>query len=126
MLAMRRPSSMSSTGIASSDDMARGLLARDAPERGADGHADSSDVTLAQHVAGHDLACSKNIMGRAIVLQDHLCLLVDRNAEVGERDAGSQWVCKKRRRIDGPRPMRLGRRQSLRRAIGEHGVIEVS
>src|SRR5258705_12082590 len=123
MLAMRRPSSITSTGIASSDDTARGLLPRDATERGADRHADSGDVPLAEHVAGRDLACGKNILCRTIVLQDHLCPLVDRNAEVGECDAGSQWVSKKRRRVDGPRPMRLGRRHPLRRAIVEHAVI---
>src|SRR5436309_15666773 len=117
MLAMRRPSSISSRGIASSDDMARGLFACDATERSADGDADSGDVSLAQHVAGHDLASSKNVMCRTIVLQDHLCPLGDCNTEVGERDAGSQWVGKKWRRIDCPRPMRLGRRQRLRPAI---------
>src|SRR5438552_17829455 len=114
MLAIRRPSSISSRGIASSDDMARGLLACDATKRRADGHADSGDVPLAQHVAGHDLACGKNVMCRAIVLQDHPCPRVDRDAVVGEGDAGSQWVGKGWRRHVALGPTPFGRGTALR------------
>ena len=65
-------------------------------------------------------------MCRTIVLEDHPRPLVDRDAEVGEGDARSQWIGKERRRIDGPRPMRLGRREPLRPTVVEHAVVEAS
>src|SRR5207253_3096847 len=71
MLAIREPSSTSATGIDLGGGMARGLLSRDAAERGADRHADSRDVALAQHVARHDLAGGEDVSRRAIVLPEH-------------------------------------------------------
>src|SRR6202521_1526810 len=126
MLAIRAPSSTSATGMDLGGDMARGLLSLDAAERGADRHADSRDVALAQHVARHDLAGGEDVSRRAIVLPDHLRPLVYRDAEVGEGDTRPQRIRKERRRIERPRPMALGRRQSRCGAIVEHGVIECS
>src|SRR2546428_4005963 len=99
MLAIRWPSWTSSMGIALAGDMACGLLAGDAPEGRADGHADSGDVALAQHVAGHDLACGEDVLRGPTVVQNHLRALVDRDAEVGERDARPQRIGEVRRRV---------------------------
>src|SRR5580700_5223052 len=117
MLAMRWPSCTRSTAIGLGDDMARGLLARDMPERRADRHANAGDVALAQHVAGHDFAGGKDVCRRMVVAQDYLSAFVHGHAKISKRDAGTQWIGKKRRRIDGARPMRLGRQESFRRAI---------
>src|SRR6266567_2282815 len=106
--------------------MACGLLAGDSTEGRPDRHADAGDVALAEYVAGHDLARGKDVVRRPAVVEDHLRALVYRDAEVRECDAGPQWIRKERWRIKRPRPMRLGRRQALRRAVVEHGVIEAS
>src|SRR6202795_1043883 len=124
MLAIRWPSSTSAAGIDLESGMACGLPSRDATERRADRHADSRDITLAEHVARHDLAGGEDVGRRAIVLPDDLRPLVHCDAEVGEGDAWPQRIRKERRRIERPRPMALGRRQSYRRAIVEQGVIE--
>src|SRR5205823_2621693 len=105
MLAIREPSSTSATGIDLGGGMARGLLSRDAAERGAERHAASSNIALAKDVAGHDLAGGEDVSRRGIVLPDHLRTFVHRNAEVGEGDARPQRICKERRRIERPRPM---------------------
>src|SRR5205807_9459332 len=109
MLAIREPSSTSATGIDLGGGMARGLLSRDAAERGADRHADSRDVALAQHVARHDLAGGEDVGRRAIVLPEHLRPLVHCDAEAGEGDTRPQRIRKEWRCTERPRPMTLGR-----------------
>src|SRR6185437_12659876 len=105
--------------LPSGADMARGLLARDAPERGADRHADPGEIALAEDVAGHDLARGPDVLGEPAVLHAHAGLVVDADAEVGEGDAGAQRPRVVRRRVDAARPMGLRRRDSLRAAIVE-------
>src|SRR5208283_884408 len=124
MLAMRWPSWTRPAAIGLGADMTRGLPARNVPERGADCHADAGDVSVAQYVAGHDFAGGKDVGRRPVVAQDNLRTFVDGHTQIGKRDAGAQRVSEKRWRIDGPRPMRLRRHKSLRRAIVENGVIE--
>src|SRR5271155_4539697 len=109
---MRLPPSMRSAANGLAGDNACGLPPRNVSEGGADGHADTGDVALAEHVAGHDFAGGENVGRRTTVAQDNLCAFVDGHAEVSKRDAGAQWVGEERRRIDGPRPVRLGRLRS--------------
>src|SRR5207302_3234023 len=124
MLAIREPSSTSATGIDLGSGMARGLLSRDAAERGADRHADSRDVALAEDVACHDLASGEDVSRRAIILPEHLRPLVHRNAEVSEGDTRPQRIRKEWRCIERPGPMALGRRQSRWGSIVRPGGIE--
>src|SRR5256885_11853319 len=126
MLAIREPSSTSATGIDLGGGMARGLLSRDAAERGADRHANSRDIALAEDVAGHDLAGGEDVSRRGIALPEHLRPLVHRNAAAGEGVIRSQRIRNERCWIDRRRPMALGRRQSRCAAIFANVVIEWS
>src|SRR5947209_6752252 len=109
MLAIRVPSATRAGPIPSCNGMTRGLLARESSESRADRHTDAGEITLAEHVAGHNLAGRPDIVGRATILQDHLRTLVYDEAEIRERDAGAQRVGEERRRVEPPRPVRLRR-----------------
>src|SRR5258706_882376 len=109
MFAMRSPSATSSTGIVLGVDMARCLLSGDASESGADRHADTGEIALAEDVAGHDFAGGENVVRRLVVVHDDLGALVDSDAEVGEGNARPQRIGEKRWRVEGSRPVGLGR-----------------
>ena len=58
------------------------------------------------------------------VLHQHPCPLVHLHAQIGEGDARPHRIAEKGRRVDRPRPVRLGRREALGAAVVEHGVVE--
>src|SRR5512141_2191085 len=90
--------------------MGRRLLAGDAPEYGADGHAEAGKIALAQNVAGHDFPGCKHVLRQRTAFHPNIRALVHLDAEVGERDARPQRIAVIRRRIDRPGPVRLLRR----------------
>src|SRR5678816_2910573 len=92
-----------------SPDVGGGLPPRDATEHGADGHAESGQVALAEDVAGHDLTRGPEVGHRAAVLHEHVGALVDAYPEVREGDPRAQRVADEGRGVDGPGPVRLGR-----------------
>src|SRR3984957_4576039 len=102
----------------------RRFPAGDAAEHAADGHAHPGGVTLAEHVAGHDLAGSEHVGGRLAVLHQHPRLFVHAGAEIGEGDAGAHRIGIKGRRLDPPRPVGFRRRQTFGAAIVENCGIE--
>ena len=109
---------------ASSSAAAAALRAGDAAERGADAHADAGRVALAEHVAGHHFAGHEQVgAGRAAEVHRRASRRPSR-PEVGEGDARPQRVAVERRRVDRPRPVRLGRREAFGAAVVEHGVVE--
>src|SRR5262249_33805011 len=59
-----------------------------AAEHAADGHTDTGGVTLAQHIAGHDLAGCEHVGRWFTVFHQHARLSVHAGAEIGEGDAG--------------------------------------
>ena len=79
---------------------ARGLLAGDAAEHRADGHAEAGEVAFAEDIAGHDLSGREQVAGGLAVVHQHLRLVVHADAEIGEGDAGAQRVAVERRLVD--------------------------
>src|SRR6266403_5787241 len=102
----------------------RRFPSRDSSEHAADGHADAGGVAFTEDIARHDLARGEHVGGRLAVLYQHARLLVHAGAEIGEGDSGPHRIGIIRRRLDPPRPVGLGRDQSLGAAIIEDGVIE--
>ena len=86
------------------------LRAGDAPEGGADAHADPGGVALAQHVARHHLAGDEQVRARHAA-EAHRRGLVDLQAQVGERHPG---------------PQRDSRRTAAYRAAGPSGSSAAS
>src|SRR5262245_5552618 len=76
-----------------------GVGAGDAAERGADAHADTGGVSLAQHVAGHHLAGDEEVVAGPAA-KAHGRRLVDLQAEVREGDPGLQRIAVERWRVD--------------------------
>src|SRR3989304_10352404 len=86
------------------------LLAGDAPEYRADGHAEAGKIALAQNVAGHDFPCCENIPCRRAALHQDIRALVHLDAQIGERDTRAQRIAVIRRRVYRPGPVGLLRR----------------
>src|SRR3954466_10147095 len=72
-----------------------GIDAGDAAERGADTHADTCRVALAEHVARHPLAGREQVLARNVI-ETRRRSVIGLQAEIGEGDAGLQRVRKER------------------------------
>src|SRR4051794_17406286 len=104
----------------------RRLFTRDLSEDRANRHADTSDVALPEHVAGHDLAGGEDVLRRFSPGHQYACALVHLQTEISERDARTQRVAPERRRVDRLRPVRLVQRQPLRPAVVQHPQVKVA
>src|ERR1700719_3837819 len=101
-----------------------GLLARDAPERRSNRHADACDVAFAKHITSHDFAGGEDILGCRAVAHEDARGLVDFQAEIGEGYSRLECVAKKRRAIDRQRPMALLWREARGGSVVEDSVVE--
>src|SRR4051794_11950168 len=83
------------------------LPSRDPAEGRSNGQTKSGQIAASKNVAGHDLAGREDVLRWSIVVHDHLGLLVDGDAEVGEGDPRPKWIATVRWRIDWPGPVTL-------------------
>src|ERR1051326_2501171 len=104
----------------------RSLLAGDSPEHGTDRHAKATEISLAENIACHHFAGSKDVARRTPVAHYDLGRAIPAHSQVREGDSRTQRVAQKRRCVEPLRPMCLGGREIARTAIIEHQRIESS
>src|SRR5215470_13107182 len=95
----------------------RSLPACDAAEYGSDGHTKSREVPLPQNVSGHDFTRGEHIARMASRFEGDRGVFIHLYAQVGECNSRPQRIAEKGGRIDGERPVRFGRRQTVGAAI---------
>src|SRR5439155_24257656 len=98
-----------SAQISAPPAMSRRLPAGDASEDGPYRQAEPAEVTLPEDIACHHLpGRPKTRQLSAGPIQDPRPA-IDRHAQIGEGDAGANWIGPKRRPLDAERPIALGR-----------------
>src|SRR5579863_9356530 len=100
--------------MTSSPGIRRRLSARKPAEYGADGQAETSEVTLRKNVSGHDFSRGKYILEGPPALIDDARAFVHRDSHVCERDPRAQRQPVKWRTIDRLRPVAFRRRDAAR------------
>ena len=103
----------------------RGFFTCDATKRGADGHADTGGIALAQYVASHHLTGNEQVTAGG-ACEVNRSVFIHFQSQVGKGDPRSQGITVVRGRINRPRPVRFRWRQALRRAVIQLRVIKLT
>src|ERR1039457_589956 len=101
MRMMRSASLVSSVG-------GTGCLATcDSPENRSDRHAEPRQISLAENMAGHDLASRENVTGAWAIPHHDRGPFVHFHTEISKRDPRAQRISAERRRVEPLRPIGL-------------------